>query len=71
MRAIVVASSCAVALLAQVDTGVVSGVVTDSSGAVVPGATITITRLEINSPAELLNKRSGFLFRNSVAAGPV
>jgi len=60
MRAILVAFSCSVALLAQVDTGVVSGFVTDPSGAVVPGATITITRPESASPAELLTNESGF-----------
>ncbi len=60
MRAILVALGCAIALLAQVDTGVVSGVVTDRSGAVVAGATITITRLGMDSPAELLTNESGF-----------
>ncbi|HEY3927511.1 MAG TPA: TonB-dependent receptor [Candidatus Koribacter sp.] len=39
--------SCA--LFAQETTGVISGTVTDSSGAVVPGATITITNNDRNS----------------------
>jgi hypothetical protein len=37
--------SAPTALLAQVDTGSISGVVTDQSGAVLPGVTVTITSL--------------------------
>jgi hypothetical protein len=69
MRAILSTLSCAVALLAQVDTGVVSGVVTDSSGAVVPGATVTITRLEINSTIALLTNESGFYSATALRPG--
>ena len=69
MRAILSTLSCAVALLAQVDTGVVSGIVTDPSGAVVPGATITVTRLEINSTVELLTNESGFYSATALRPG--
>src|SRR5262245_16543444 len=37
--------SAPTALLAQIDTGSISGVVTDQSGAVLPGVTVTITSL--------------------------
>lgn len=69
MRAILSTLSCAVALLAQVDTGFVSGIVTDPSGAVVPGATISVTRLEINSTFELLTNESGFYSATALRPG--
>ena len=69
MRAILVALSGAIALLAQVDTGVVSGVITDRSGAVVPGATITIRHLEVNSPVELLTNEAGFYSATALRPG--
>lgn len=46
--------------MAQVDTGAISGVVTDSSGAMVPGAHVTIRRLETNVSSALVTNGSGF-----------
>ena len=69
MRAILAALSCGVALLAQIDTGVVSGIVTDRSGAVVPGAKILITRQETNSPIELLTNGAGFYAATALRPG--
>lgn len=39
---------CPTAIIAQVDAGTISGVIKDSSGAVVPGATITLTNSATN-----------------------
>lgn len=69
MRAILAVLSCAVALLAQADRGVVSGIVTDRSGAVVPGAAVTITLLETNSTFELLTNESGFYSASALRPG--
>ena len=46
--------------LAQVDTGTISGIVTDSSGAVVPGAAITVTQQETNIRVTLATNEAGF-----------
>jgi hypothetical protein len=45
---------------AQVDTGVISGIVTDSSGAIVPGASVTVTQQETNVRATLSTNEAGF-----------
>jgi len=46
--------------LAQVDTGAISGVITDSTGAVVPGAQVTITQEETNTKMVLTTNAAGF-----------
>src|SRR5262245_12865114 len=51
---------CAISVTAQVDTGVVSGVVTYRSGAIVPGAAITIRHIETNIQTKLQTNESGF-----------
>lgn len=56
--------------LAQVDTGAISGVVTDSSGAVVPGARVTITETETNVRVTLATNDSGFYSAPSLHPGP-
>src|ERR1700737_1794497 len=50
---------CATVLLAQVDTGTVSGVVTDQSGAVIPGARVIVTKLDTNAHSELPTNKFG------------
>ncbi|MDQ2900517.1 MAG: TonB-dependent receptor, partial [Acidobacteriota bacterium] len=51
---------CAIPLLAQVDTGAVSGVVTDRSGSVVPAAHLRITQVDTNAQTDLDTNESGF-----------
>ncbi|MDQ6665211.1 MAG: carboxypeptidase-like regulatory domain-containing protein, partial [Acidobacteriota bacterium] len=51
---------CAIPLLAQVDTGAVSGVVTDRSGSVVPAAHLRITQVDTNAQTEIDTNESGF-----------
>jgi hypothetical protein len=44
---------------AQVDTGVIQGTVRDSSGAVVPGATVTLTNVSMNTSFETVTNSEG------------
>ncbi len=53
------AMSCATAM-AQVDTGTISGIVTDSSGAIVPGAQVRVTQQETNVHLTLPTNEAGF-----------
>ena len=46
-------------VLAQTERGSISGVVTDSTGAVVPGATVTITNLDTKSAQTLTTNDQG------------
>src|SRR5262249_16336319 len=50
----------ACAAFAQVDTGVISGVVSDSSGAVIPGVHVQITQESTNIQLDLNTNQSGF-----------
>ncbi len=43
-------STCGITLMAQVDTGTISGIVTDSSGAIIPGARSSSPRRKPTSP---------------------
>lgn len=45
---------------AQVDSGAISGVVSDSSGAVIPGAKVQLTQESTNVEQELVTNASGF-----------
>src|SRR2546425_9525901 len=60
MRLMLIVFLSALAVQAQVDTGAISGVVTDRSGAVVPAATVRITQAATNSQTELQTNDSGF-----------
>lgn len=50
---------CAIPVLAQVDTGTISGVVADQTGAVVPDARVVIVQLDTNTHVQLLTNSSG------------
>ena len=60
MRTIVIAFFATLAAMAQVDTGAILGVVTDRSGAVVPGASVRIVEASTNAQTELQTNDSGF-----------
>jgi hypothetical protein len=60
MRAVLIAVFSVALLSAQVDTGAVSGIVRDPTGAVVPDATINIVQRETNIGTELATNGSGF-----------
>ena len=60
---------CAAAF-AQVDTGAVSGLVTDGSGAVIPGASVVITQTSTNLRTELKTNDSGFYAAPALRPGP-
>ena len=50
---------------AQADTGRIGGTVTDSSGAVIVGATVTATQIELNKVSTLkTDKRGDYIFPN-------
>src|SRR5262245_21043499 len=50
---------CAIPVLAQVDTGTISGVVADQTGAVIPDARVVIVQLDTNTHVQLLTNSSG------------
>ncbi|MBI3697981.1 MAG: carboxypeptidase regulatory-like domain-containing protein, partial [Acidobacteria bacterium] len=47
-------------LLSQVDTGAISGVVSDATGAVVPNAKVTVTEVETGIQTPLVTNSAGF-----------
>ena len=55
---------------AQVDTGATSGVVTDSTGAIVLGAKVTTTETDTNVQAVLSTSDAGFYSAPSLHPGP-
>ena len=55
--------------LAQTSLGAVKGAVTDSSGAVVPGAGITLKNVDTNQTREAVSNDVGFYAFPSVPAG--
>ncbi|MEO7145196.1 MAG: carboxypeptidase-like regulatory domain-containing protein, partial [Bryobacteraceae bacterium] len=60
VRRLALLALCAGTALAQVDTGAISGVVTDESGAVIPGAQVTVTQLDTNVQVALSTNTAGF-----------
>lgn len=60
---------CAVAA-AQVDTGSISGIVTDKTGGVIPGARVVIIHQSTNLTTELSTNESGFYSAPSLRPGP-
>src|SRR5581483_4260678 len=59
-RALVLLGASIAASMAQVDTGSISGIVTDSTGAVVPGVAVTVTQQETNVRTTLTTNETGF-----------
>jgi hypothetical protein len=59
LSALSLALCCSTVLLGQVDSGAVSGVVRDQSGAVIPGARVVVTRLDTNAQSELRTNNFG------------
>ena len=57
---VLVLSVCgATAILAQTETGQITGRVTDASGAVLPGATVSVKAVEIASERTVTTNREG------------
>jgi Carboxypeptidase regulatory-like domain/TonB-dependent Receptor Plug Domain len=56
-------------LRAQVAGGTIAGTITDSTGAVVPGATITVRSTETNASRELTTNKDGFYQAPDLPAG--
>src|ERR1700730_7755962 len=69
-RAIALAALVAGSALAQVDTGAISGVVTDSTSAIVTGAKVTITETDTNVQVVSFSNDSGFYSDSSLHPGP-
>src|SRR5271167_2271040 len=59
----------ALPLLAQFDTGTITGSVTDASGAVVPHAAVTVTNIGTGFQKGLLTDQSGDFVASSVPLG--
>src|SRR6266540_1061391 len=57
-------------VVGQTSMGGVNGTVTDSTGAVVPGATVTLVNQATNVRAERLSNNSGFFTFVNVRPGP-
>src|SRR5437868_15479511 len=60
---------CALPCFAQVDTGAITGVVSDRSGAVVPGVKVQIVQIETNSLTALQTNDAGFYSAPSLRPG--
>ena len=56
---VVVVMFCSVVVWGQTNRGGISGTVTDQNGAVVPGATVTITNLATNQTQTMTTSESG------------
>jgi hypothetical protein len=56
-------------LLAQIAAGEITGVVTDQAGAVVPGATVTVTSLATNRQRVVMSSSDGVYAATSLAPG--
>src|SRR6266446_1820306 len=65
----IVALACGISVHAQVTTGTVRGVVKDQTGAVVPGATVTITDPKTNTSQAAVSGSGGEYQFNNLLAG--
>jgi hypothetical protein len=59
----------ALPMLAQFDTGTITGTVTDSSGAIVPNATITVTNVGTGLQKSIVTNQSGIFVASSLPYG--
>jgi hypothetical protein len=66
---ILIVSLCCVSVLAQAPTGIVNGLVTDESGAVIPNATVTITQKETNFSRTAITNAEGQFSAVALPAG--
>ena len=57
-------------MFAQVDSGSISGVVSDNSGAVMPGVRVSITQQNTNIKIDVVTNSSGFYGAPSLRPGP-
>jgi outer membrane receptor protein involved in Fe transport len=69
MRFIAAALLVTLSAFAQVDTGGVSGVVTDRTGASIPGARVTVTQQATNLTSEFETNEAGFYSAPSLRPG--
>ncbi len=60
LRAITVGALCAFATVAQIETALIQGVVSDSSGAVIPGASVRFIQVATNQARETATDARGF-----------
>ena len=58
-HAAILALACALALWGQTERGNITGAVTDSSGAIVPGASVTITNIATNQSVTVTSTNTG------------
>ncbi len=66
IRVLPVMLICALATFAQTNRGGITGTVVDATGAVVPGATVTITNLGTNQTVKLTTSASGLFTATSL-----
>jgi hypothetical protein len=59
----------ALPMLAQFDTGTITGTVTDTSGAIVPSATITVTNVGTGLQKSIVTNQSGIFVASSLPYG--
>jgi hypothetical protein len=70
MRLAVLALSLAVSLLAQSDRGTITGVVTDSAGAVIPAAKVAVVHTGTNVTLNLVATEEGEFSATNLPVGP-
>jgi hypothetical protein len=70
MRSLLTLTCFACAAFAQVDTGAISGVVSDSTGAVIPGVRVRIKHSSTNIQLDLTTNASGFYAAPALRPGP-
>src|SRR5262245_56179802 len=61
--------ACLPVVWAQTDSGTISGVISDRSGAVVPGVAVRVIQVEANTQTALVTNDSGFYSAPSLRPG--